>query len=113
MSAFNGMAVSGTGVPEVEVMAKATRRRFSAVQAEDSAGSRDVHPTGRDWSSAPPGGAVLLEPADVARPVAAGGRTGLGLEEAGAGAHTEEPLGRQGGRAGAGGGAPAGAGRPR
>jgi transposase-like protein len=30
MSAFNGTAVSGTAVPEVEVMAKATRRRFTA-----------------------------------------------------------------------------------
>jgi transposase len=30
MSAFNGTAVAGTAVPEVEVMAKATRRRFTA-----------------------------------------------------------------------------------
>jgi transposase-like protein len=30
MSAFNGTAVSGTAVHEVEVMAKATRRRFTA-----------------------------------------------------------------------------------
>jgi transposase-like protein len=30
MSAFNGTAASGTAVHEVEVMAKATRRRFTA-----------------------------------------------------------------------------------
>src|SRR5512134_2197047 len=66
----------------------------SRVQAEDPAGGGGVRPTGRDRSPAPPGGVVLLEPADLARAAAAGRRTGLGPKEAGPGAQTEEPPGR-------------------
>ena len=73
--------------PEVEVLAKASRRRFTAeYKRQDPPGSGRLYAAGRDRRPAAPGGVVLLALDDLAGAAGAGGTDGPHPEEAGASA---------------------------
>src|SRR3990170_6282415 len=93
------MALAG---PEVEVVAKASRRRFTMEYKRKIVREADGCKTpGRGRGAPAPGGVVLLPPDDVAgRPGAR--RIGRGAEEAGPGPASHGPAGQEDRRAGAG-----------
>src|SRR5437016_12882828 len=90
------------GGPAIEVVAKATRRRFTVEYKRKIVREADACRTpGAVGAFAAAGGAVLLAPDDVARGPGAG-RVGRGAEETRADAAGRRSAGQEAGRASAG-----------